>query len=88
MAEESREVETLRRQQHAEVNAHPGTREALQAEHGDVWDTEEMRRDFTVTGFMSPYVVVVRKADNKLGTLTFQGSPRFYFSFAEHGDDT
>ena len=75
------ETEDIRRLQLAEINAQPGSREALEAEHGQVWDTDELRRDFDVTGFMAPYVVVRRKSDGQKGSLKFQASPRFYFGF-------
>jgi hypothetical protein len=45
------------------------------------WTTDEMQRDFTVTGFAAPFVVVVRKSDGVKGTLEFTHSPRVYFSF-------
>jgi hypothetical protein len=76
-------TEAIRRQQLAEINADPNGREALEAKHGQVWDTSEVQRDFDVLGFMAPYVVVSRKSDGKKGSLMFQGSPRFYFSFQE-----
>jgi hypothetical protein len=80
----SDETEAIRRQQLAEINAHPGSREALEAEHGQVWDTQELGRDFDVQGFMAPYVVVRRKADGQRGSLMFQHSPRYFFSFQPH----
>lgn len=48
---------------------------------GQTWNTEELQRDFTVTGFSAPFVVVVRKADGVKGTLEFTHSPRVYFDF-------
>lgn len=33
-------TEAIRRQQVAEINAEPGSREALEAQHGQVWDTQ------------------------------------------------
>ena len=51
----------IRRQQVAEINADPGSREALEAKHGQVWDTKELGVDFDVLGFMAPYVVVRRR---------------------------
>ena len=33
------ETESLRRQRLAEINAEPGSREALEAQYGEVWDT-------------------------------------------------
>ena len=66
---------------HAEANAEPKSREELEAEHGQVWDTQELARDSVVIGFNSPLVVVKRKADGVVGTLEFQHQPRVYFAF-------
>lgn len=74
-------TESIRREQVAEINAEPGSREALEAQHGEVWDTEQMKEDFIVTGFLAPYVGVVRKLDGAKGSLKFQANPRFYFGF-------
>ena len=74
-------TEEIRRNMVAEINAEPGSREALEAEHGQVWNTEELQKDFAVRGFMAPSVVVKRKSDQKDGTLKFQHVPRFYFSW-------
>lgn len=74
-------TETIRRQRLEEINAEPGSREALAAQHGDVWDTEELQRDFEALGFMAPYIVVRRRADNIKGSLEFQHDPRLYYSF-------
>jgi hypothetical protein len=75
------ETEAIRRVQLAEINAEPGSREALEAEHGQVWDTKQLGEDFQVEGFLAPYVVVRRKSDGQRGSLMFQNNPRFYFSF-------
>jgi hypothetical protein len=74
-------TETIRRQQLAEINAEPGSRETLETEHGQVWDTQELGRDFNVEGFLAPYVIVRRKSDQQRGSLLFQNHPRFYFGF-------
>ena len=58
-------------------------RERLEKKYKKVWNTEEMTNDFSVEGFMSPFVVVKRKSDNKKGVLEFQDNPRFYFLFEE-----
>jgi len=79
-------TETIRRRQLAEINTQPGSREALEAEHGQVWDTQELARDFQVEGFLAPYVVVRRKSDGQRGSLMFQHNPRFYFGFEPHRD--
>ena len=78
------ETEPIRKQMIAEINAQPGSREYLEAKHGQVWDTSELSGDFEVIGFMAPVVVARRKSDGQKGSLYFQHSPRFYFSFEPH----
>ncbi len=77
----SDDTEALRRQRLAEINAEPGSREALEAKYRQVWDTRELARDFVVVGFAAPYVVVRRKSDGVVGSLEFQHLPRLYFNF-------
>ena len=74
-------AEAARRQRLAEINAAAAGREALEARHGRVWDTQELTRDYEVLGFAAPYVVVRRRADGLRGSLEFQHAPRFYFNF-------
>jgi hypothetical protein len=74
-------TENIRRQLVSEINSVPGSREALEKEHGQVWNTEELSRDFEVKGFMAPFVVVKRKSDGVVGSLEFQHRPRFYYGF-------
>ena len=76
-------TEGFRREYAAEINAKMSPREAMEAEHGQVWDTQELQRDFEVTGFMAPFVVVRRKSDGQKGSMLFQHSPRFYYGFQE-----
>ena len=77
-------TEALRRERLAEINAAPGSREVLEAQYGQVWDTSQLAEDFTVVGFMAPLVVVRRKNDGAKGSLEFQHNPRLYFNFAPH----
>jgi hypothetical protein len=74
-------TEQLRRERLAEINSDPSGRESLEATHGQVWSTDELRQDFDVIGFAAPLVVARRKANGKLGSLEFQHQPRFYFNF-------
>jgi len=76
-------TETIRRERLSEINAEPGSREALEAQYGQVWDTQELSRDFEVIGFMAPLVVVRRRSDGKKGSVEFQHSPRLYWGFVE-----
>ena len=50
---------------------------------GQTWNTEELRRDFDVLGFLAPFVLVRRKADGKTGALEFTHHPRVYFDWTE-----
>lgn len=80
-------TETIRRQRLAEINVQPGNREALEAAHGQVWDTDQMSEQFQAIGFMAPYIVVQRRSDGVKGSLEFQHNPRFYFNFVAHRKD-
>jgi hypothetical protein len=77
-------TETIRRERLAEINAEPGSREALEKAYGQVWNTDQLRAEFEVIGFMAPLVVVRRRSDGQKGSLEFQGNPRFYFNFQPH----
>ena len=75
-------TENARRELVTELNAEPKGRAELELKHGQVWDTDELRRDFEVTGFMPPFVVVRRRSDGIGGSLVFQHRPRFFFCFS------
>ena len=63
-------------------NSGPGqNRKALEAVYGKVWDEEEVAVEFKITAIIAPQVVVVRRSDGQVATLTFQNEPRFYFDF-------
>lgn len=76
-------TEGVRREMVAAINAQPGSREALEAEHGQVWDTAEMCAEFEALGFLAPFVVVRRRVDGVKGSLMFQASPRYYFGWRQ-----
>jgi len=77
-------TELVRREMVRQINLNPGSREALEEAHGQVWDSAELIRDYDVHGFMAPFVAVTRISDNKPGMLEFQHMPRFYYNFMEH----
>jgi hypothetical protein len=60
-------------------------RKGLEAAYGQVWNEEELTLEFRVTAIIAPNVVVVRKGDGQVGSLTFQNQPRFYFNFVPTG---
>jgi hypothetical protein len=75
-------TESLRRDLVKEINAEPGRREKLEQRHGQVWNSQELQRDFEVLGFMAPFVVARRRSDGTRGSLMFQADPRFYIGWA------
>lgn len=72
-----------RRKKTCKVAPPPKTRAELGKEHGQVWTTAELAHEFIVTAIIGTEVVVRRKADNVVGTLTYQNDPRYYFAFKE-----
>ena len=76
-------TEPIRRQEVAQINIDPGSREALESKYGVVFNTQELRDTFEVLGFMAPYIVVRRRSDGVKGSLKFQHDPRYYFDFQE-----
>jgi len=75
-------TENVRREMVKEVNAAPKGQAELEAQHGEVWDTDQLQRDFEVMGFLAPFVMVRRRSDGIVGSVMFQHEPRFYFRFS------
>lgn len=46
-----------------------------------IWNTEAMKEDFLVTGFLAPLVYVTRRSDGAEGVMMFTHRPRYYFNF-------
>lgn len=78
-------MDELRKLLAERVNSVEYTREDIRR-YGEVWDSEELRRDFEVLGFAAPYVVVRRRSDGVVGTLMFRHSPRLYFAWVPDND--
>lgn len=49
----------------------------------ETWTTEELRRDFEVTAFAAPFVLVRRRSDGVAGSLQFDHSPRLYHHWVQ-----
>uniref|UniRef100_A0A6M3Y073 Uncharacterized protein n=1 Tax=viral metagenome TaxID=1070528 RepID=A0A6M3Y073_9ZZZZ len=79
--------EQIRMDMVAEINSNPTGKEALIARYGEgnVFDTNELQKTFTVHSFAAPFCVVERKADGEKGVVKFQHQPRFYFDFTPTG---
>jgi len=78
-------TEEMRRLAVQTINAEEADRAKLQKIYGEVWNTKQLREEFTVHSFLAPFVYVTRKEDGVHGTLAFQHMPRFYFSFEPEG---
>lgn len=78
-------TEQTRRDMVQEINSHPSVKSELESDYGvgNVWSTAELSERFEVIAFRAPFAVVREKATGKKGTVMFQHSPRFYFSFKE-----
>ncbi len=74
---------SIRRDIVHDINSNPGNREQLEKQYGEVYTTDEVDELFEITGFIAPFVVVRRRADDVKGTMMFQDNPRYYFSFKE-----
>jgi len=57
------------------------TEEALREKYGQLWNTQQMQEDYTVLGFMAPFIGVIRKSDGVKGSLMFSHMPRWYHTF-------
>lgn len=74
-------VDQRRRELIHEVNSHPKTKRQFELLGVEVWDTQELKKDFDILGFRAPFVVVERLDDGVRGSLMFQQEPRLYFEF-------
>ena len=63
------------------LNDSPRERVELELQYGEVWDSDQLIRAFDVAAFRAPFAVVKKKGTEELGSLLFQHSPRYYFSF-------
>ena len=79
-------TEAIRKVLADKINDNARDREALEKEYSQVWDTDEVQKEFEVQGFAAPVVMVIRKSDRKKGAMTFQHHPRFYFDFQSIGE--
>src|ERR1035437_3642282 len=55
--QERTELEQAQRSRLQEINVEPGSRQDAESRHGQVWDSEELRRDFEVLAFCAPWTV-------------------------------
>ncbi len=80
-------TEEIRRDMQASINSEATERAALEEKHGQVWDTSQLGEDFKVHSFLAPFVICTQLSTGEKGSLMFQHSPRFYFSFEPEGGE-
>ena len=73
-------TESIRRERLAGNQHQLSQPREMEAAYGKVWDTQQLAEDFSITGFLAPFVVVRRKADGVVGSLEFQHLPRLFFN--------
>ena len=78
------ETEDIRKQMLVEINAAPGSREYLEAKHGQVWTTSELSEDFEASASWPPSSLFKRRSDGVKGSVMFQHHPRYYWGFEPH----
>lgn len=69
-----------RLQERDKINNNPKSREELETIYVKVWDTEQLKEEFIVQGFLAPYIEAERKSDKARVVLAFQHHPRYYFT--------
>jgi hypothetical protein len=60
----------------------------LAADPDRKWTTAQLQEEFEVLEFSAPFVVVRRKSDQALGSMEFTHSPRVYFGWSPHEDES
>lgn len=53
----------------------------LRKAHPDACNTDELKQQYNVTGFLAPFISCTRRSDGVKGTMNFIHSPRIYFDF-------
>ena len=71
----------------AYINMKRLERDRLSERYSDIYNSDELTKNFRVESFAAPFVLVTRKEDGQRGTLLFQHHPRFYFQFKEDPAD-
>ena len=72
------ELKMLERQ----LNSAPKNRSELLETEAEVWDSDEVRGEFEITGFKSPFALARHLGSGQRGTLLFQDDPRYYFGWS------
>lgn len=63
------------------IAARPRTRAELEAEFGQVWDEDELNREFATTAIIPPTYILRRRSDGVVGSAVCQPRPKFFFNF-------
>ena len=67
-----------------------GARAALEAAHGQVWDSPQLWGDFAVHRGLDEglRLIVTRKSDGAMGTVGWQHNPRYYWGFRAYREES
>lgn len=65
----------------AAISLQPRTRAELETEFGEVWDIDELSREFVVTAVIPPKYIVRRISDGAVGSMLMQLRPKLFFHF-------
>lgn len=79
-------LEKLQARMREYINDNPRSRAEIENSDGQVWNTQELAKDFTIVAFAAPLVVVKTKSNQELGSLLFQHQPRLYWDYKPHHD--
>lgn len=80
-------VIAMRMEMVREINSAQSDRSDLIAKYGQVWNLEQLSREFHILAFSAPFVIVRRRADECIGSILFQHNPRWYFQFMPYDGD-
>ena len=81
------EEERSRHQRMLQINDDPcKTREEAEKRYGQVWDAGQFRQQFTVEGFLAPFIAVRRVRDGVKGIMEFQHCPRVHFNWVPYSE--
>ena len=65
------------------INTEPRSEEAFTTAGEEVWNTEEVQKEFEILGFKKPFALAIRKSDGARGTFLFQTMPKLFFSWSQ-----
>ena len=59
------------------------TDEEITTFYGESWTSEQVREEFEIESFLTPFVFATRRSTGERGMLSFRHAPRLYFNWDE-----